>query len=166
MFGQLNGVQKGVKRCGIAIVLWRRYPNQLRFSPVARTFTTPAGAYQFVMAAGTVTTNRDWMVTAHGLESRIVSQRRPPGGHALTSTATFAVAGDSEILSGVLDPGRAGQVIALQRRAGARWVTVARPRVARNGSFSAAHTFATGRTEQWRASAPATIHNLLASPRR
>ncbi len=160
MFGQLTGVQKGVKRCGIAIVLWRRYPNQLRFSPVARTLTTAAGAFTFVMATGTVTTNRDWMVTARGLESRIVAQNVRPAV-TLTSTATFAVAGDSEILSGVLDPGPAGQVIALQRRVGARWVTVARPRVARDGSFSAAHTFATGRTEQWRASAPATVHNLL-----
>ena len=159
VFGQLNGVHKGAKRCGIAIVLWRRYPNQLRFSSVAQTLTTSAGGYQFVMPAGTVTTNRDWMVTTKRLKSRIVAQTVRPAV-TLTSTATFAVAGDLETLSGQLDPAPAGQVIALQRRSGPRWLTIARPRVARDGSFSANHTFATGRTEQWRATAPASIHNL------
>jgi hypothetical protein len=161
VFGSLIGVHRGVKRCGEAIVLWRRYPNQLRFSPIARTLTTGSGSYSFVMPAGTVTTNRDWRVTATGLKSRTVTQDVRPVV-TLTSTATFAVAGDRETLSGELEPARAGQVISLQRRTGARWTTVARPRLARSGSFSTPHTFTTGRTEQWRALAPATIHNLAA----
>ncbi len=161
VFGSLIGVHRGVKRCGEAIVLWRRYPNQLRFSPIARTLTTASGSYSFVMPAGTVTTNRDWRVTATGLKSRTVTQDVRPVV-TLTSTATFAVAGDSETLSGELEPAQAGQVISLQRRKGARWTTVARPRLTRSGSFSTSHTFTTGRTEQWRALAPATIHNLAA----
>ena len=53
--------------------------------------------------------------------------------------------------------------MSLQRRVGTRWQTVARPRLKRNGSFAAAHTFTTGRTEQWRAMVPASVHNLAAA---
>ena len=105
VFGQLVGVRHGVKRCGVAIVLWRRYPNQRGFSPVARTFTTSAGTYSFAFRPGSVATNRDWAVTARGLRSRTVAQHVRPLV-TLASTATFAVAGDAETFSGQLDPGR------------------------------------------------------------
>ena len=83
----------------------------------------------------------------------------------LTSTATFAVAGDVEKLSGTLAPARAGQRVSLQRRVGPRWITVHRPRVGAGATFSVSHTFTTGRKEQWRALIPGTKRNLAsASP--
>jgi phospholipase C len=162
VFGQLVGVRKGISRCGIAIELWRRYPAQHSFSPVARTFTNASGTYSFLMRPGSVAANRDWLVTARGLKSRIVAEHVLPTV-TLTSTATFAVAGDVETLSGQLAPGRNGQVVSLQRRVGPRWQTVAQPRLKRNLTFSVARAFTTGRTEQWRAMVPASAQNLSAA---
>jgi len=162
VFGRLVGVRRGVKSCGITIVLWRRFPTQHRYGAVARTRTTADGRYSFVFAAGKVTTNRDWYTTARGLQSRVLAEHARPLV-TLSSTATFAVAGDVETFSGRLQPGDAGQRISLQRRAGHRWLTLVRPRLGRDASFSVDHTFTTGRTEQWRALAPPTTRNLQSS---
>jgi phospholipase C len=162
VFGQLVGVGRGVKRCGISVVLWRRFPNQRGFAAVARTRTVADGRYSFQIPARSVTTNRDWVATARGLRSRVLAERVRPLV-TLSSTATFAVAGDVEKLSGTLAPSQAGQRVLLQRRVGPRWVTVARPRVAHDSTFSIAHAFTTGRTEQWRAMVPTTPRNLGSS---
>jgi phospholipase C len=162
VFGQLVGVQHGVRRCGVAIELWRRFPTQQGLSPVAHTFTTSAGTYSFAFRPGSVSSTRGWVVTVRGLRSRTVIESVRPTV-TLTSTATFAVAGDVETLSGQLEPGRAGQVVSLQRRVGPRWQTVSRPRLTRDASFSVTHAFTTGRTEQWRAIVPASAQNLGAS---
>ncbi|HKO27245.1 MAG TPA: alkaline phosphatase family protein [Solirubrobacteraceae bacterium] len=159
VFGQLVGVRHGVRRCGISIVMWRRFPGQRRFVPVARTRTVADGRYSFQIPARSVTTNRDWVTTTRGLRSRVLAEHVRPLV-TLSSTATFAVAGDVERLSGTLAPARAGQRVLLQRRVGPRWRTVAGPRVSRDSTFSIAHTFTTGHTEQWRAFIPGTIRNL------
>ena len=39
VFGALAGVRRGVKRCGVEVVLWRRLPTQRGFTVVARTRT-------------------------------------------------------------------------------------------------------------------------------
>jgi phospholipase C len=162
VFGQLVGVRRGVPRCGITIVLWRRFPGQRRFSPVARTRTIAGGRYSFALPAGSVTTNRDWYVTARGLVSRVVAESVRPT-LTLQSTATFAIAGDVETLSGQLQPAWRGEAVMLQRRVGRRWVTVARPRVQARSIYSLTHTFTKGRTEQWRAMVPGSIRNLPSS---
>jgi phospholipase C len=164
VFGQLIGVRRGVKRCGISIVLWRRFPGQRGFVPVARTQTIADGRYSFQIPARSVTTNRDWVTTTRGLRSRVLAELVRPVV-TLASTATFAVAGDAERLSGTLAPAQAGQRVLLQRRVGPRWVTVARPQVGAGSAFSTTHSFTTGRTEQWRAMVPTTPRNLgSASP--
>ena len=162
VFGALVSPRRDVRRCGIAITLWRRLPAQRRFSPVARTATGSGGRYSFVMAAGSVATNRQWLVSARGLRSRAVGELVRPVV-TLASTATFAVAGDSETLGGRLAPGQTGERVSLQRRVGPRWVTVARPRLTRDSTFSLTHKFTTGRTEQWRAMVPTTVRNLGSS---
>ena len=161
VFGRLVAVRRGVRRCGITIVLWQRFPNQHRYTAVGHARTTANGRYSFVIPAGTVTTNRNWYATARGLRSRVLAEHARPVV-SLASTATFAVAGDVETFSGQLQPGQAGQRIALQRQAGRRWMTVAQPRVGRTATFSVNHKFTTGRTEQWRALAPAS-RKILAS---
>jgi phospholipase C len=162
VFGQLVGVRRGVKRCGVSIVLWRRFPGQRRFAVVGRTRTVADGRYSFQIPARSVTTNRDWVTTARGLRSRVLAELVRPAV-TLKSTATFAVAGDVEKLSGTLAPSQAGERVLLQRRVGPRWVTVVRPRVGAGSTFSTAHTFTTGRTEQWRAMVPTTPRNLGSS---
>ena len=164
VFGQLVGFRRGATRCGISIVLWRRFPGQRAYAPVARTRTTTGGRYSFMIPARSVTTNRDWVTTTRGLRSRVLAERVRPVV-TLSSTATFAVAGDVERLSGTLAPAQAGQRVLLQRRVGPRWVTVDRPRIGADSAFSVSHAFTTGRTEQWRAMVPTTVRNLgSASP--
>ena len=82
MFGQLVGARHGVNRCGITIVLWRRFPGQGGFSAIARTSTLAGGRYSFVFPAGSVSTNRDWYATARGLSSRGARRVRPSRPHA------------------------------------------------------------------------------------
>jgi phospholipase C len=159
VFGELVGVTHGSRRCGFEIVLFRRFPSQQGFSRVATTFTNAAGTYEFVFPAGGVATDRQWYVTAPGLTSRVVKEQVRPV-LTLASTATFAVVGDGETFSGKLLPGPAGEAISLQRRSGKSWLTIAKPRLARDGTFSVNHTFKTGRTEQWRALVPASVHSL------
>ncbi len=162
VFGQLVGFRRGVKRCGVSIVLWRRFPGQRNYTAVGRTRTIADGRYSFQIPARSVTTNRDWVTTTHGLRSRVLAEHVRPAV-TLTSTATFAVAGDAERLSGTLAPAQAGQRVSLQRRVGPRWVTVTRPRIGAASTFSASHTFTTGRTEQWRAFIPGTTRNLASA---
>jgi phospholipase C len=164
VFGQLVGVRRGVKRCGVSIALWRRFPGQRAYTSVGQTRTLADGRYSFLIPARSVNTNRDWVTTTRGLRSRVLAEHVRPVV-TLASTATFAVAGDAERLSGTLSPAPAGQRVSLQRRVGPRWVTVARPRVGAGSAFSVSRTFTTGRTEQWRALAPGTTRNLAsASP--
>jgi phospholipase C len=159
VFGRLVGVPRGVRGCGIRVTLWRRLPSQRTYSPVTHTRTTAGGRYSFVFTAGSVATNRDWVATARGLRSRVVSESVRPTV-TLASTATFAVAGDIETLSGQLAPGQPGSRVLLQRRMGRRWLTVARPRLSRSATFSRAHAFTTSRTEEWRALVPGSVRNL------
>ena len=162
VFGSFVGVRRGVNRCGITVVLWRRFPTQRGYSLVARTRTITGGRYTFVLPVGSVTTNREWYVTARGLTSRVVAEYVRPSV-SLQSTATFAVAGDAETLSGQLEPSRRGEPVTLQRLVGRRWVTVARPRVTVQSAFSLTHRFAVGRLEQWRAVVPGSVENLASS---
>jgi phospholipase C len=162
VFGQLVGVRPGANRCGVPIVLWRRFPGQRGFTVVARTRTLAGGRYAFVFSAGSVTTNREWYATAHGLVSRVVAEYVRPAV-TLTSSATFAVAGDVETLSGQLEPGAVGERVTLQRRVGPRWVTQARPRLKRGSVYAFVRRFTTGRTEQWRAVVPASVRDLASS---
>jgi phospholipase C len=164
VFGQLLGVRRGVNRCGVPIVLWRRFPSQRQFAVAARTRTLAGGRYSFVFPAGSVTTNREYYVTARGVSSRVIDELVRPAV-TLTSTATFAVAGDVETLSGQLEPGAVGERVTLQRRTGRRWLAVAHPRLNRHATFSFAHKFTTGRTEQWRAMVPASSRDLGSSSR-
>ncbi len=158
VFGQLLGVPPGARRCGIPVVLWDRLPGHRRFSAVARTLTDVRGRYRIVLSPGAVVTNRTWWATAWKLHSRTVDQR-VHAAVTLSSTATFAVAGDTETFSGQVVPGHPGQHVLLEQRAGARWHTVARPRLDRASSFSVDHLFRMAGRTQWRAVLPATPRN-------
>ena len=165
VFGQLAGVRSGVNRCGITITLWRRFPNQRGYRAVGRTSTLAGGGYTFILPPGAVSSNQYWYATARGLVSQVVTELVRPDV-TLKSTATFAVAGDVETISGQIEPGSVGERVSIQRRMGPRWVTLARPRVNRSATFSLAHTFttgSTGHTEQWRALASGSIRNLQSS---
>ena len=162
VFGQLVGARHGVNRCGITIVLWRRLPGQRGFSAIARTSTLAGGRYSIIFPAGSVSINREWYATARGLSSRVLAEYVRPA-LTLTSTATFAIAGDVETFTGQLEPAFRGERVWLQRRAGRGWVTMSGSRVGAGSTFSLNHRFTMGRTEQWRAVLPASTRDLGSS---
>jgi phospholipase C len=117
-----------------------------------------------VFPAHTVTTNSRWFASVRTVQSRIVTQP-VSAAVTLTSTATFAVAGDRETLTGQVEPGHAGQRVLLQQRSGRRWITAAVPRLDRTSSFAHHRRFTTAGTQQWRIFVPASSRNIAsASP--
>ena len=147
------------RRCGVKVVLGQRVLPQASFSPVASTVTGPAGRYRFSLPAGTVQTNSDWFATVRGLRSATVDQQM----HAvvtLTSTATFAVAGDRETFSGQVTPAYVGQRVWLQQRTGSTWRTLATPRLDLASSFSVPRVLVNSGNQQWRAMTPASQTNI------
>jgi phospholipase C len=134
----------------VTVTLWHRLPGQPTFHPLMTTVTGPSGGYRIVLPAGQVTTNRQWQVTALGFRSAIVDQL-VRARVALSSTATFAVAGDKETLSGSVVPFHSGQPVLLQMRNGTRWVTMATLRLSANSRFSRPWTFGQAGPKQLRA---------------
>jgi len=156
---ELFGALLGTRRCGVPVVLWQRLPQQRTFRAIGTVLTDAFGQYRVTLPPGTVETNAEWLVSALGLRSRTVDQPV----HALvmlSSTATFAVAGDRETLSGQVAPTHSGQRVLLQRLAGERWQTVARPRLDRASGFSVAHLFNQAGAARWRAVLPDNPRNI------
>ncbi len=157
--GRVQWTRTSKRRCGVKVVLWQRVLPQASFSPVASTVTGPAGRYRFSLPAGTVQTNSDWFATVRGVRSATVDQHM----HAvvtLTSTATFAVAGDSETFSGQVTPAYVGQRVWLQQRTGSTWRTLATPRLDLASSFSVPRVLVNSGNQQWRAMTPASQTNI------
>jgi phospholipase C len=140
LWGHLLGLRRHAQACGIQVTLWQRLPHQRTFHPVTTTFTGKPGGYLIVIPAGQIRTNRQWQVTARGFRSPAVNQL-VQAHVVLASTATFAVAGDHETLSGSVAPFHPGQPILLQMRKGARWVTIATQLLSSKSSFARRRTF-------------------------
>ena len=143
----------------MAVLLWRRLPAWQRFHPFYRTFTNANGRYQVVLPAGTVQTNWEWFATG----TRLRSPTFPESVHAvvtLSSTATFAVAGDRETLSGQVTPDGPGQAVMIQKHSGKGWQTLAVSHLDRTSSFVLPHVFTSSGQQQWRAELPATNRNV------
>jgi len=170
VFGELLVKHKrGNKRragspCTATVVLWQRLPNERAFHPMAHTLIDPQRRYRFVLPAGSVSRNTEWYVTSGPVHSRTVAQ----GVYAvvsLSSTATFAVSGDTETFSGQVSPGHSGEPIMVQRLTTRGWLTLAEPRVSAASKFSAAFRFVKSGQQPWRALLPADARNIeSASP--
>ena len=157
--GRMLGLAHPKRPCVVAVLLWRRLPAWRRFLPYYRTVTTTAGRYRVVLPPGTVQTNWQWFATARGLQSSIFAQ----SVHAvvtLSSTATFAVAGDTETFSGQVTPSAPRQAILIQKRFGSSWRTLVLPHLGRTSSFVVPHVFTTSGQQQWRAVLQANQRNI------
>jgi phospholipase C len=156
VFGRLTGSP----RCGQAVTLWQRPTPGRAFTPMVKAFTDRSGRYQIKLTAGTINTNVSWRVRTRRLSSRVL-QQQVRAAMTFSSTATFAVAGDRETLSGAVAPGHAGERIMLQRLVGSRWQTQARPRLAGGSTFAATRLLTSPGTEQWRAVLPDNPRNII-----
>jgi phospholipase C len=150
IWGHLIGLKPHVRACGVQVTLRQRLPGQSGFQVVASTLTGSPGGYLLVLPAGQVTTNRQWQVTAQGVRSPVVNQLEE-ARVVLSSTATFAIAGDREKLSGSLSPIHSAEPIQLQMRNGTGWVTVATPRLSSSSTFSRSWKFGQPGRKQLRA---------------
>jgi phospholipase C len=160
IWGHLMGLKRRVQACGVQVTLWQRLPGQERFRPLTTAVTRSPGGYLIALPAGQVMTNRQWQVTARGVRSPVVNQLER-ARVVLSSTATFAVAGDRETLSGSVLPFHTGQPVLLQMRKGTRWVTVATRRLSSKSSFSRRWTFGQPGAKQLRAVFAGDLRNIL-----
>jgi phospholipase C len=164
LFGALVKGRRGAKhqagrRCPSTVVLWRRLPHQRLFRPVARAAITRGDRYQIAFPSGAVEVNSEWYATAERLRSRTADQ----AVHAavtLSSTATFAVSGDTETFSGQVAPSHRGEVIMLERLTPRGWRILTRPRLDRSSSFSVPFRFVKSGAQRWRALLPEDPRNI------
>jgi phospholipase C len=141
------------------VVLWRRLAGQQGFRLVGHVLTDSRGAYRFAFPAARAETNSEWYATSGAVASRTVQQ----GVYAtvsISSTATFAVSGDTETFSGQVVPGHGGQRVLLQRFVHGGWRTLATPRLNRQSDFSTNFKFIKSGQQQWRALLAADPRNL------
>ncbi len=106
----LTGRLKAPNHGGVTVTLWQELPGQRHFTRVTDTVTGPAGGYRIALPAGAVVVNSTWYATARALRSPTIVE----GVRSLvklTSTATYAVAGDREVLSATVSPNHAGQQV-------------------------------------------------------
>jgi phospholipase C len=160
LWGHLLGLKHHAQACGIQVTLWQRLPRQRTFRAVTTALTGKPGGYRIVIPAGQVEANREWQVTARGFRSPIVNQLVRVKIN-LSSTATFAVAGDRETLSGSVTPFHAGEPVLLQLRRGRRWVTMATRPLSSSSSFSRRWTFGQAGAKQWRAVFAGDLRNSV-----
>jgi phospholipase C len=152
----LSGRVVGIKKAGMQVTLWRKFPRQLRFHAVLRTPTNSAGDYA-VLTSG-VSTNAQWYATTHGVSSSAALQ----AVHALVtlrSSTAAAAPHDLVGLTGHVTPGHGGDGIVIERlTAAGSWHSIATPRLNRRSNFSLAHRFGAG-TIELRAVLPADPRN-------
>ncbi len=108
---------------GTQVTLWQRLAGEASFESLATTATSSSGQYTFLLAKGTVQTNREWYVTASGRQSATIDQQVQA---LVTLTHSLHVR---------VSPDHAGERVWLEQREGAAWTVIARARL--NGSSSA-----------------------------
>jgi phospholipase C len=160
IWGHLLGLRRHAQACGIQVTLWQRLAGRKNFQPLTTALTGAPGGYRLVLPAGEVKANRQWQVTARGLRSQIVNQL-VRAQVELSSTATFAIAGDRETLSGSVAPLHAGEAILLQMRRGSAWVTVATRRLSSKSEFARRWTFGQPGAKQVRAVFVGDSRNII-----
>lgn len=126
---------------GSTVTLWQELPGQTSFHQVAQTKLDSGGAYTFSFGRGKVSSDRRWYVTAQGLKSATVDQL-VAAAVALTPSSRNTRAGRSIKLHGRVSPSHAGETLLIERRAGSRWLVMARPRLSRTSTYSISHRFA------------------------
>jgi phospholipase C len=155
----VSGRLAGGRVCGERVTLWQRAGTARRYKAAAHAVTDRSGRFRVVLPADAITGPGLWYASIHAARSRLVTVQ-VRAAVTLVSTATFAVAGDRETLSGRVDPGRAGQRVLLEQRSGRKWQPVARPRLDRSSSFANSRVLSKAGSTQWRVVLPAGSRNV------
>jgi phospholipase C len=158
-YGRLVGVRGKSLRCGAAVRLAVRGPGSAHARTVLTVRTDRAGAFLALLPASATQTNGIWVARAGRLASPAVVEH-VFAVVTLTSSATYAVAGDRETLQGQVVPADPGRVVLIQRRSGQAWRTMLRGRLDGTSSFAVAVTLRAAGNAQWRALLPSSARNL------
>jgi hypothetical protein len=151
IYGRLFGRRRG----GRLVVLFHRAADVPGgFVAVQTTRTDSTGAYEFQRADGAVLTNREWLVDAAGVRSRVVNERvaalltlnvTGPGGVPEPNGSVLETGpGYTYTFAGTVTPGKTGATVVLQRNAGVKgngWATIGRGTLDAAGNYSIAHIF-------------------------
>jgi len=147
--GRVLGLSRPLGRCKILVHLLRRAPDQRRFQDYLDVRTDRGGSFRTLLPAPQ--TAGTWQARAGRARSAQVREAFV-SAIALTSSATYAVAGDVETLSGTVAPATPGRTALIQRAlAQGAWRTVARTRVQSGSAFSVTLTMNTPGRTRWRA---------------
>jgi hypothetical protein len=112
--------------------LWEQAAGQAASTQVASTQTSASGAFSFVR---TVTTNTTWYVKVGTVQSATMAEAVLAAVDLHPSRVRIAP-GAGLTLSGTIAPSHAGERVALQQLRSGHWVTIARPKLGINSSFT------------------------------
>jgi phospholipase C len=158
--GRTTVLTRRLVPCGYARVLLRQAPAGLGYSlPGGRTVSGPHGRFSLTLPAGRVKVNSLWRAYA----DRAVSPLVPSFTQALltlSSTATFAVAGDVEVLSGQVIPAHPGQRVLLQKLTASGWTTLAAARLNSASAYRRPLHLTDAGVQSWRAVLAGDLRNL------
>src|SRR5579884_950885 len=154
-YGHVLGVNGKLPRCGVPVTLTARLLAGRGTLAVVRTRTNRAGAFMVALLPQATSANATWV-------ARSAHRASPPvfegvlATVTLSSTATFAVAGDRETLSGTVAPAAPGRTVMIQRQGAGPWRTVARARLDRSSAFALPVSLRSAGDDRWRALLPSS----------
>jgi hypothetical protein len=149
--GTLTGASTDASQ---TVTLWEMPGGQSAFTQAASTQTDASGAYKFVLAAQT---NAAWYVKSAGAVSATMEES--VAAAIAFHVAGFAPTGGKVTLTGSVSPSHAGERVALQRRRGSHWVTVARPMLGASSQFTAVVKVRTNSSARFRVVLAADARN-------
>jgi phospholipase C len=155
----ISGRVVGAHVAHTLVVLWHQLPGERRRHRVLRARTDGSGRYLIRRRAGVVETNRWWWISARGLVSRRLGQR-VRARVALAASDPSPAFGELVTISGRVSPSHRGQRLALERHAGGRWRTIARPRLDARSEFAVRLKFSVAEVIELRAVWPGDRRNI------
>jgi phospholipase C len=148
----------GIRKAGVRVTLWRKFPREQRFHVAAQTPTDSTGHYAVLLSGSALNTNAQWYATAQGISSSTAFQTVRALVTLKPSTAA-AAPNDVIGLRGHVTPSHAHDQIAIERLTNdGTWRTIASPHLNGASNFSAAHRFGAGVIEL-RAVLPTGVRN-------
>lgn len=152
--GETVTVQGTLRASASTVALWERQAGQAAFSQVATAAPSASGEVTFQRV---VQTDVEWYATAGSVTTATIDE---------PVQATVGVQESSPgVLSGKIVPSHAGERVAVQRRRGRRWVTIARPMLDAGSRFSLALSVGKHRRERVRVVLAADARNALSVSR-
>ncbi len=156
--GRLEGLSGSLPGCGAAVRLQYRATGRPTYTTVRTVTTAPSGSYRLAVPAADRQINGTWLARSGRLSSRPV-HLAVQAAVTTSSTATFAIQGDSETVSGTVKPASPGKPLLIQRLSTGTWQAFARTSLNASSAFALTIPFQQAGTYSLRAVLPADGRN-------